>query len=98
MTDATRECKYCKSLVSVDSVKCPHCGEWREDIKKERDLCWLWSFITVLLPPLVFYYGYSEGWWRPEWRPPPEPSNMFSAEGLAHGILHGPGTSPLVPC
>jgi hypothetical protein len=85
MTDATQECKFCKSLVPVDAVKCPHCGEWREDIKKERDLCWLWSFITVL-PLLVFYYGHSEGWWRPEWRPPPEPSNMASGDPLLESL------------
>jgi hypothetical protein len=94
MTEASRECKSCKSLVPVDSVKCPHCGEWREDIKKERDLYWLWSFITVL-PLLVFFYGYSEGWWRGQLRLPPKPSNMLSGEGLSYTLMQGLASNPL---
>jgi predicted nucleic acid-binding Zn ribbon protein len=64
MTDATRECKSCKSTIPLDSAKCPQCGEWREDIKRERNLCYLWSFIAVL-PMIAFFYGRQQGWWPP---------------------------------
>jgi hypothetical protein len=63
---ATRECRSCRKEVSSDAAKCPHCGEWREDIKRERNLCYLWSFVS-LLPIIVIFIGSQQRWW-----PPPE--------------------------
>ncbi len=62
MGNATRECKSCRSMVPLDAVKCPMCGEWREDIKRERDLYYLWLFFSVL-PLILFFVGVYQGWW-----------------------------------
>jgi predicted nucleic acid-binding Zn ribbon protein len=66
--NAHQECKSCRSAMPHDATKCTKCGEWREDIKKERNLCYLWTFIWNFLL-LTFFYGRSEGWWRPEVSP-----------------------------
>jgi predicted nucleic acid-binding Zn ribbon protein len=64
MANATRVCKSCQSTIPQDAAKCPMCGEWREDIKRERNLCYLWSFIAIL-PIIVFLYGWAHAWWPP---------------------------------
>ncbi|MDP2785050.1 MAG: hypothetical protein Q8O38_10740 [Sulfurimicrobium sp.] len=61
----SRKCVSCSSEVSADASKCPKCGEWREDIKKERNLCYLFSFLA-LIPIFVFFYGKSHRWWLAE--------------------------------
>lgn len=63
-TEATRECNCCRSEISIDAAKCASCGEWREDIKEERNRCYLWSFVA-LVPIAVFVYGKSHSWWPP---------------------------------
>ena len=68
MNDATRECKYCRNVIPADSAKCGNCGEWREDIRHERNRCYLWSFIAAL-PTMAFFYGKAQGWWRPSLKP-----------------------------
>ena len=51
-------------MVPADAAKCSGCGEWREDIKKERNLYYLWSVIEILTI-IAFIYGKSHRWWPP---------------------------------
>lgn len=59
---SVRTCASCSTEVPFDSVKCPNCGEWREDVKKERDKYYLYSVVAII-PFLVMLYGVSEDWW-----------------------------------
>lgn len=62
MSELTRQCKACGNPVPANSIKCENCGDWREDIKKERNLCYLWSFVAFV-PIILFLYGKGQGWW-----------------------------------
>ena len=64
MTDVTQECKSCQSQIPLEALKCSKCGEWREDIKSDKTLCYLWSFISFL-PIVALFYGRAQGWWAP---------------------------------
>ncbi len=62
MNDVTRKCIACQSPVQADYTKCANCGEWREDIKKERQLCGLGG-LGMILSSIAFWYGRLQGWW-----------------------------------
>ena len=34
----TRKCESCTTEIPAKAMKCPSCNEWREDVKKERNL------------------------------------------------------------
>ena len=58
----SRQCQSCKSVVLAEAVKCPNCGEWREDVKRERDWYYIWLGLSGF-PALFFLIGFILRWW-----------------------------------
>ncbi len=62
--NATPVCSACRSPVEPSATKCAKCGEWRPDIKRDRNRYYIWAMI-LFLPLLAFLFGLKEGWWAP---------------------------------
>lgn len=56
------ECSSCRSPMPPGAVKCAHCGEWRQDVKREKSLYYFWSLLA-LVPLVLFFIGYTSKWW-----------------------------------
>ena len=52
-----KECDWCRELIRIDAVKCPHCHKWRKDITEDRKkhigYCVV-SMVMCLLAILLF--------------------------------------------
>lgn len=64
MNTAAPVCSACRSPVAPTATKCAKCGEWRPDIKRDRNRYYFWAVIACA-PLLPFLVGLNEGWWPP---------------------------------
>jgi len=35
----SRKCDWCSESISIEALKCPHCGKWRKELAEERGRC-----------------------------------------------------------
>ncbi len=82
MTTAEPVCSACRSPVDPAATKCSKCGEWRPDIKRDRNRYYIWVVITFA-PFLPFLLGVREGWWAPPARGSGIPGVISGSEAAA---------------
>lgn len=86
MTDAEPVCGACRSPFDPAAVRCAKCGEWRADIKRDRNRYYFWcAFLFVLLLP--FLLGLAEGWWAPPLRSRGFDVGVFLASPMGLGLF-----------
>lgn len=65
----TRVCEWCGESIPQQALRCPRCQKWRKDIEEDRVKCYGWTFTSILLGGLFYFYCYLGGrlgWWTVE--------------------------------
>jgi hypothetical protein len=65
-TTGTRVCEWCRELIHIGALKCPHCTKWRKDIQKDINGKINWQVMAItfviggaIMGPLAGHTG----WW-----------------------------------
>ncbi len=61
-SNSTYLCSACSAEMSASAAKCQKCGEWRKDIKSDRNKSYFWSAVLLIIV-IIFFYGESGRWW-----------------------------------
>jgi DNA-directed RNA polymerase subunit RPC12/RpoP len=61
-SNSTYRCSACSAEMNSSAAKCQKCGEWRKDIKSDRNKSYFWSAVLLIIV-IIFFYGESDRWW-----------------------------------
>ncbi len=61
-TSSINRCSACSAEMDSTASRCQKCGEWRIDIKSDRNKSYFWSAISVVIV-IIFFYGMYNRWW-----------------------------------
>jgi DNA-directed RNA polymerase subunit RPC12/RpoP len=70
-SNQTYRCSACSAEMSASAAKCQKCGEWRKDIKSDRNKSYFWSAVLIIIV-IIFFYGESKWWWPSKPSTPPQ--------------------------
>ena len=68
--ESKKACDWCRELICIDALKCPHCNKWRKDIEEDINQKYAWLIRAVIFAPAFFLVGAAaehNGWWNNHW-------------------------------
>jgi len=52
--ESKKECDWCRELIRIDALKCPHCSKWRKDIQEDINEQKKWKVCAIAFFVLAF--------------------------------------------